>query len=266
MGEKFDISYVFTFFPKLLSTLQTTLFIVAGALLAGLIVGFVVALPRLYKVPVLQRLAQIYASFFRGTPILIQLFLFYYGLPEVLKLAGIDVSRTPVLAFVILTYGLHTGAYVSETIRSAVTSVDRGQVEAAYSVGMSGFQAFRRIVLPQALAIAVPVLANVTLALLKDTSLAFSLGVMEMTGKTQTLATLTNHFVESYISLALIYLVISIVLERLLLLLERRLLRHEKRPVESYAAPRRGWFPGFGRSAGRTAGRERSVRLREEAR
>ncbi|QHW33382.1 amino acid ABC transporter permease [Paenibacillus rhizovicinus] len=262
MGAKFDISYVFTFFPKLLSTLQTTLLIAGGALLAGLIFGFIAALPRLYKVPVLQRLSQLYASFFRGTPILIQLFLFYYGLPEVLKLIGIDISRAPVLLFVIVTYGLHTGAYVSETIRSAVASVDRGQVEAAYSVGMSGYQAFTRIVMPQALAIAVPVLSNVILALLKDTSLAFSLGVMEMTGKTSSLATLTNHFVESYISLALIYLVISIVLERLLLVLEKRLLRHEKRAVESFPVYRRERF----RRIKQFFTRERNVRFREEAR
>ncbi|MBM7566746.1 amino acid ABC transporter permease [Paenibacillus sacheonensis] len=261
MGEKFDIGYVFTFFPKLAGTLQTTLIIVGGALLTSLIVGFLVALPRLYKVPVLQRLSQLYASFFRGTPILIQLFLFYYGLPEILKLVNIDVSRAPVLVFVILTYGLHTGAYVSETIRSAVASVDRGQVEAAYSVGMSGYQAFTRIVMPQALAIAVPVLSNVILALLKDTSLAFSLGVMEMTGKSQTLAALTNHFVESYISLALIYLVISMVLERLLIILERRLLRHESRAADPFPVFRRERF----RRIRQWFTRERSVRLREEA-
>ncbi|WP_219838513.1 amino acid ABC transporter permease [Paenibacillus sp. R14(2021)] len=239
MGEKFDISYVFTFFPKLAGTLQTTLLIVAGALVVGIIVGILVALPRLYSVPVLQRASQVYASFFRGTPILIQLFLFYYGLPEILKLLHLDVSRAPVLFFVILTYGLHTGAYVSETIRAAVTSVDRGQVEAAYAVGMSGIQAFTRIVWPQALAIAVPVLANVILGLLKDTSLAFTLGVMEMTGKAQSLATLTNHFVESYISLALIYLVISFALERLLLAFERKLLRHEVRVIDAYPVFRR---------------------------
>ncbi|SFJ02950.1 L-cystine transport system permease protein [Paenibacillus sp. UNC496MF] len=261
MGEKFDIGFIFAFIPKLAGTLQTTLLIVAGSLLTGLIVGLLAALPRLYKVPVLQRISQLYASFFRGTPILIQLFLFYYGLPEVLKLVHLDLSRAPVLLFVILTYGLHTGAYVSETIRSAVASVDRGQVEAAYAVGMSGYQAFTRIVMPQALAIAVPVLSNVVLALLKDTSLAFSLGVMEMTGKSQSLASLTNHFVESYISLALIYLVISIVLERLLLILERRLLRHESKPADS--SPRR---ERAGRLRQFFARERRNVRFGEEAR
>ncbi|MWV44528.1 ABC transporter permease subunit [Paenibacillus sp. HJL G12] len=228
MGAPFDYTYIFSYFPKLLSTLGITLLIVAGSLLVGIIIGFLIALPRLYRIPVLNTLARVYVSFFRGTPILIQLFLFYYGLPEILKLVHIDISKAPVLVFVILTYGLHTGAFMSETIRASVTAVDRGQVEAAYAMGMKGHQAFTRIVLPQALAIAVPVFSNLVIALLKDTSLAFTLGVMEMTGKAETLGALTQHFVEAYISLALIYLVVSFTLEKLLLMAERRLLRHEQ--------------------------------------
>lgn len=226
MEYGFDISYVFGYIPKLLNTLGTTLLIVAGALVLGLVSGFLIALPRLYKVPVLANVSMIYVSFFRGTPILIQLFLFYYGLPEILSLVSVDVSRLPVLYFVILTFGLNAGAYISENIRAAVTAVDRGQVEAAYSLGMTGYQSFTRIVLPQALAIAVPVFSNLVLAMLKDTSLAFTLGVMELTGKAQTLGTLTQHFLETYLALALIYLVVCAVLERVLLIVERRLRRH----------------------------------------
>ncbi|MFP4975571.1 amino acid ABC transporter permease [Paenibacillus sp. CN-4] len=229
MGAPFDISYVFSLLPKLLGTLGTTLLIVGSSLLAGMIAGFLIALPRLYKVPVLKTCSEIYISFFRGTPILIQLFLFYYGLPEVLKLVHVDMTRTPVLVFVILTYGLHTGAYMSEMIRAAVLAVDKGQIEAAYATGMTGFQAFTRIVLPQALGIALPVFSNLVIALLKDTSLAFTLGVMEMTGKAQTLGSLTQHFIETYIALALIYLVISFTIEKLLMVAEKRLLRHEMR-------------------------------------
>ncbi|MBE9913318.1 amino acid ABC transporter permease [Paenibacillus donghaensis] len=228
MGAPFDYTYIFSYFPKLLSTLGMTLLIVGGSLLVGMIVSFFIALPRLYRIPVLNTLARVYVSFFRGTPILIQLFLFYYGLPEILKLAHVDISKAPVVVFVILTYGLHTGAFMSETIRASVTAVDRGQVEAAYAVGMGGYQAFTRIVLPQALAIAIPVFSNLVIALLKDTSLAFTLGVMEMTGKAETLGSLTQHFIEAYISLALIYLAVSLTLERLLLIAERRLLRHEQ--------------------------------------
>ena len=232
MGLPFDIAYVFTFMPKLASTLLLTLGIVAGSLGSGLLFGLIAALPRLYRIPVLEQIAVAYASFFRGTPILIQLFLIYYGLPELLKMVHIDITRLPVLVFVILTYGLHTGAFVSETIRGAILAVDRGQVEAAYALGMTGPQAFLRVAAPQALAIAVPVLANQTLALLKETSLAFTLGVMELSGKAQSLARITQHFLEAYLALALIYLAVAFVLEKLLLALERRLLRHE-RPEET---------------------------------
>lgn len=228
MGQhSFELSYVFEYIVKLLPSLKITLLIVGSSILIGLFVGLLVAFPQLYRIPILKRISQIYVSFFRGTPILIQLFLFYYGVPEFLKLIGIDVTRAPVLFFVILTYSLHSGAFISEVIRGAVSAVDRGQVEAAYASGMNSFQAFSRIVWPQALAISVPVFANVVIGNLKDTSLAFTLGVMELTGTAKTIGALSQRFVEIYLSLAIIYLVISILLQKLFILLEKRLLRHE---------------------------------------
>ncbi|MCG7409257.1 amino acid ABC transporter permease [Paenibacillus sp. ACRRX] len=228
MGQHpFEISYVFEYVVKLLPSLKVTLVIVSSSILLGLLLGLLVALPRLYRIPILQQLSQIYVSFFRGTPILIQLFLFYYGIPELLKLFQLDVSRISALYFVILTYSLHSGAFISEVIRGAVKAVDRGQIEAAYAVGMNGFQAFSRIVQPQALAISVPVFANVVIGNLKDTSLAFTLGIMEITGKAQTLGTISHRFVEIYISLAVVYFMISLALEKLFHHIEKRLLRHE---------------------------------------
>ncbi|WP_067624533.1 amino acid ABC transporter permease [Alicyclobacillus acidiphilus] len=223
----FDVTYIFLFIPKLLSTIGVTFVIVGGAIVIGVIVGVIVALPRLYHVPVVKRISQVYVSFFRGTPILIQLFLIYYGLPELVQGLGINLSKVPVLYFVVFTYGLNNAAFFSETIRASVTAVDRGQVEAGYSIGMTGWQSLRRIVLPQALGIAVPVAANLVIALLKDTSLAFSLGVMELTGKAQSLGTITQHFIEAYVALAVIYLGVSIALEKLFGVWERRLLRYD---------------------------------------
>ncbi|WP_282935939.1 amino acid ABC transporter permease [Paenibacillus sp. RC67] len=228
MGKSFDIQLVAVFLPKLLSYLHITLFILVAAMLLGVIIGFIIVLPRLYQVPVLNRLVIIYVSFIRGTPIIIQLFLVYYGLPEALHLLHIDVTNVEAIVFVIITYGLHIGAYVCEIVRSAVNSVERGQLEAAYSTGMTGKDAFLRIVLPQALAIALPNFGNLAISSMKDTSLAFSLGVMDMVGRAETLLT-TNHFLEIYISLAIIYYALCILLERLFVIAERRLLRHERR-------------------------------------
>ncbi|UUZ80148.1 amino acid ABC transporter permease [Paenibacillus sp. P26] len=230
MGKAFDFNLIWIFLPKLLVYLHITLFILMASVAVGMIVGLLIALPRLYRVPVLNRLVIIYVSFMRGTPILIQLFLVYYALPESLKRLHVDVRDVPALVFVIITYGLHFGAYFSEIVRAAVGGVDRGQVEAAYSVGMSGLEAFVRVVLPQALTIAFPNFGNLVVSSLKDTSLAFSLGVMDMVGRAETLGT-THHYLEIYIALAIIYYAICIVLEKGFAAAERRLQRHERRPV-----------------------------------
>ncbi|ODP27811.1 Arginine ABC transporter permease protein [Paenibacillus nuruki] len=242
MSRRFDMTYVFDFIPKLLAYLNITLLIVGSSILLGLIIGMLVALPRLYNVPVLKRVSQVYISFFRGTPILIQLFLIYYGLPTILQWINIDISRVAVLYFVILAYALNSGAFVSEMIRASVSAVDRGQIEAAQSIGMSGYQTFTRIILPQALAISIPLFGNLVIGNLKDTSLAFTLGVMEMTGRSQTLGTATQHFVETYIALSLIYFVISMILEQGFLWLERRLHRHEAGAKQTSAVIRRKWL------------------------
>ncbi|USB33599.1 amino acid ABC transporter permease [Paenibacillus sp. YPG26] len=228
MEITFDISYVFDFLPKLAAYIQITLFIVVCSVVLGLAVGLLWALPRMYNIPVLKNLSAILVSFFRGTPALILLFLIYYGVPEVLKLVYIDVTRTSVLVFVILTYTLNSGAYMCEIIRAAVSAVDRGQVEAAYSIGMTKYQAFARIMLPQALAVSMPNFANKVLANLKETSLAYTLGTMDISGKAQTLGSSTLHFFETYIALSLIYFVLAMILEQLFLLAERRLHRHER--------------------------------------
>ncbi|MWC29631.1 amino acid ABC transporter permease [Paenibacillus sp. MMS18-CY102] len=228
MGQhQFEIVYVFEYLYRLLPSLGITLLIVGCSISIGTAIGLLVALPQLYRIPVLRRFSQVYVSFFRGTPILIQLFLFYYGVPEVLKAVQLDVTRTPALFFVILTYSLHSGAYISEVIRGAVTAVDRGQVEAAYAVGMNGFQAFSRIVLPQAMSISIPVFGNVVIGNLKDTSLAFTLGILDISGKAKTIGALSHRFIEIYLSLAVLYFIISFALQKLFDWIEKRLLRHE---------------------------------------
>lgn len=231
MGATFEFSYIIDYFIKLLPTISTTLLIVVSAMVLGLVISSIAALPQMYNIPVLNRLSKLYVSFFRGTPILIQLFLFYYGFPEILKLFGVNTDRVPALYFVIMTYALNSGAFMVEMIRASVASVDRGQVEAAYAIGMSGPQAFFRIVLPQAIVTALPIFSNMVIGSLKDTSLAFSVGVMEMTGKSSTLATMSRHFIEAYISLALIYFVLSFVLERLFRVLERRVQKRGFAPI-----------------------------------
>jgi len=242
MGKSFDLSLVLDFVPELLRYLHITLIVLGGSIVLGLIGGLLLAVPRLYRVPVLSQLATLYVSFMRGTPILIKLFLVYYGLPELLKPLGIDLSRADPLLFVIVTYALSDAASFAEIFRGAVRSVDKGQTEAAYAAGMTAFQSFRRIVVPQALVVAFPNMANTLIGSLKDTSLAFSIGVMDMVGRGQTLISATSHALEVYISLSIIYYIIVIVLEKGFARTERRLQRHERKNEASLPPASAKWL------------------------
>ncbi|MDC0703142.1 MULTISPECIES: amino acid ABC transporter permease [Priestia] len=228
MGKAFDIELIFTSIPQLLSYLHITIWILIASLLIGSTLGLFIALPRIYKVPVLSQLAAVYISFMRGTPILIQLFLVFYGVPALLQLIHIDVSRMAPLVFVIITYSLSTAASFSEMMRGAINSVDKGQTEAAYSIGMTGKQTFTRIVLPQALVVAFPNFGNLVIGSLKDTSLAFTIGVMDMMGRGDTIIAATAHAVEVYIALAIIYYLVAIILEKFFVKSEQKLQQHDQ--------------------------------------
>ncbi|MFC0215933.1 amino acid ABC transporter permease [Paenibacillus chartarius] len=227
MGKAFDFSLIWVYLPKLLGFLHVTLFIVAASVILGIILGLIAALPRLYRIPILNRIVVVYISFTRGTPILIQLFLVYYGVPELLKLVDVDVTDVQPLIFVVITYALHFAAYFSEIVRAAVNAVDRGQAEAGYSVGMSSADVLRRIVLPQAAKVAFPNVANLTISTLKDTSLAYTVGVMDVVGRAEMLGT-SHHYLEIWIALSIIYYGIVLILEYGYRLAEIRMNRFEK--------------------------------------
>ncbi|MFY0758066.1 amino acid ABC transporter permease [Metabacillus dongyingensis] len=227
MGKAFDLTLILDFIPKLLSYLHITLFILVFSILFGIVIGFIIAIPRIYKIPGLNRAAILFVSFMRGTPIIIQLFLIYYGLPAILQVAGVDITRMNPMNFVIITYALSSGATFSEIIRGSVANVEKGQEEAAYSIGMNKRQTFYRIILPQALLIAFPNFGNSVIGFLKDTSLAFTIGVMDMLGRGDTLIAATAHALEVYISLSIIYYIIAIMLEKGFKKSEIHLQRHD---------------------------------------
>ena len=226
MSSFFDIGYVFEAIPKLLSYLHITIEILVLSIFFGLILGIIIAVPRLYKIPVLKQIATLYISFIRGTPILIQLFLIFYGLPFIVGMIGIDITRMDAFIFVVITYTLSNAAAFAEIFRAAIQSVDYGQAEAAQSIGMTGWQTFSRIVFPQALRVAFPNIASTSISSLKDTSLAFSIGVMDMMGRGDTLITATMNALEVYVALAIIYYVIVLLLEYGYKFIERYLNRY----------------------------------------
>jgi amine acid ABC transporter, permease protein, 3-TM region, His/Glu/Gln/Arg/opine family len=213
MGQLFDVKLIFEYFPKLLSRLHVTLLIVIAATILGVFFGTVLALFRLGKTPLLNQISAIYISFMRGTPIIVQMFIVYYGLPLVLLMIHVDINHWDKLIFIIITYGLNMAAFMAEIIRAAIIGVPIGQSEAAYAVGMSRLQTFRRIVAPQALLIALPSLGMNMVGLLQNTSVAFSLGIIDVIGKARVIGANTYHTLEGYVGAAVIFLTLCILME-----------------------------------------------------
>ncbi|MGX7109141.1 ABC transporter substrate-binding protein/permease [Facklamia miroungae] len=213
-------------FPRILEKLPTTLLITLIAGLIGLILGFILAMIKLKKVKGLKWLVNFFVSYMRGTPLLVQLFLAYYGLPIFLqwlnKTIGTnwDVNQVPAIFYAFLAMGLNEAAYNSETIRSAILSVDPKEIEAAYSIGLNSRQAMLRIILPSAMINAIPNLGNSLIRLLKGTSLAFTITVIDMMGQAKITAGANLRFFEAYIAISLIYWGLCILLEWTIVKLE----------------------------------------------
>lgn len=223
MENIFLLSLFIDCFPKLLSRLHITLYIVVIALLFGMLLGTYIAVVRLYKVPVLSQLATVYVSFVRGIPILVLLYIVYIGLPLVIGAFGVNINRWDTMIFVMIAYVVNTSAFLSEIIRSAVAGVDLGQTEAAYSVGMTRLQTFRRIIAPQAMQIGIPALGNTIVSLLKDTSLAYTLGVIDVIGVIKAISSNTYRSLEAYAAAAVIFFILSSILEQFFNIISRKI-------------------------------------------
>ncbi|MTJ79664.1 MAG: amino acid ABC transporter permease [Telmatospirillum sp.] len=247
MADLFDPTAVLSAFPRLLARIHVTLLIVLSGALSGTILGAGLAFVRLGRLRILNQAATVYISFMRGTPVIVQLFLVYYGLPVMVAGLGVDISRWDRLLFVLATYGLHMAAFTAEIFRAAILAIPRGQSEAAYCVGMSRWQAFRRIVAPQAVAIALPNLSLAVAGLLQDTSLAFSIGVVDVMGEARAIGGNSQRMLEAMTGAAIILTALSLLLEQVANGLERRL----------FSRTRQGWS--------HRGDRER-MRGREEAR
>jgi L-cystine transport system permease protein len=171
----------------------------------GLVLAILTALARISNVKLLEIIARVYVSAIRGTPLLVQLFIIFYGLPSV----GITIDPFPAA---VIGFSLNVGAYASEIIRASILSIPKGQWEAAYSLGMSYTQALKRIILPQAARVSVPPLSNTFISLVKDTSLASVILVSEMFRKAQEIAAMNYEVLLIYTEAALIYWIICFLL------------------------------------------------------
>jgi len=191
------------------------------AVVVGIIIGSIIAAVRVLKIKTLNMAAIVYISFFRGTPFLVQLFLIFFGLPELLQKLGYPgVREIPALFYVFIVFALHFGAYSAEIMRSAIMAVEPGQLEAAYSIGMNMRQAYMRIILPQALRLANPALCNNIIGTLKETSLVFNVGIIDMMHKADLMSANSHRSLELYLDVAAIYIILVVIISKLAALLE----------------------------------------------
>lgn len=219
-GKLFSWRSVLGALPDIINRLPITLFLTLVGALIGLILALLFAIVKINRTKFLYPIQAIFVSFLRGTPILVQLMLTYYGIPLLLKYLNLtyglnwNINAIPASVFAIVAFAFNEAAYTSETIRAAIQSVNSGEIEAARSLGMTPFQVYKRVIIPNAAVVATPTLINGLIGLTKGTSLAFNAGIVEMFAQAQILGGADYRYFERYISAALVYWVISIAIEQ----------------------------------------------------
>ena len=224
----FDLSFVVETFPLVLAAVPVTLLMVVVAAPIGWVLGFLMAQCRVNRVPVLSQLVAVFVSMMRSVPEVVLLYVMYYLMPVVLYNyfmsigLTVDVASVPAIVFAIVTFSLNQSAYASEVFRSAISAVDTVQLEAAYSVGMTKFQAMVRIILPQAIVSAIPNLNGLFVGLMQGTSLAYFVGVHEVMATSIVAANQSYSYLEAYLLTTIIYEVLSYIINRVFRVVERR--------------------------------------------
>lgn len=221
----FDPSTMVQSLPELLKFLPVTLLLAVASMLIAVVLGLLVALCRFTRTPVLNQLAALYISFFRGVPTLVQLFLIYFGLPQVFP----GMSSISAMAAAIIGLSLKEASYLAEIFRAALGSVDRGQYEAGLATGLGAAQIYRRYLIPQAAFNALPATGNVFIGLIKETSVVFTLGITDIFASSQMIAAGTFRYFETYLAVGLIYWAVVVVVGQLFALAEARLGRPYRR-------------------------------------
>ena len=212
----FDFSLIWNSLPLLLAGAGVTIEITAIAVGLGFIFGLITSVCRLSGVKVLQVIAVCYVNIIRGTPMLVQIFLIYFALPMVIG------ERINPFVAAVAACSINSGAYVSEIFRAGIQSVDKGQMEAGRSLGLSWMQTMRYVILPQAFKHVIPPLGNEFISMTKETSLVSVIGFEELTRRGQLIIAKTYGSFEIWLTVAAIYLVMTWTIARLVSYLERR--------------------------------------------
>ncbi|MGB7087230.1 MAG: amino acid ABC transporter permease [Phormidesmis sp.] len=217
-----SLGFVIAALPALLKGAIITLQLTAAAVALGSIGGVALGIARLSKIWLLRLAARVYIDFFRGTPLLVQLFMIYFGVPPLVRSIGIDFTFNQWTA-AIVGLSLNSAAYLAEIVRAGIQSVEVGQKEASESLGLGPTQTMRYVVFPQALRRMVPPLGNEFITLLKDTSLVAIIGYQELFRQGQLIVARNFRAFEIWFTVALIYLILNVIASQAFSLLERRM-------------------------------------------
>ncbi len=229
---RLDWKFIAEAFPDIASHIPTTIVIVLGALLIAIPFALIFALILNKKVAVLSAIVQVYMSLIYGTPTILQIYLMYNRGPVLIQSffnsigADVDVYSWNPIIYACIIVSFSSTVYLTDAFRSAIASLDKGQLEAAHSVGMTSVQAYRRIVLPQAFTVAVPIIGNTVVNAIKSSSLAFALDVLEITGQAQALAFKYFRFIEAYLIIFCIYIILVGLVQLCFKKLEKKAMRY----------------------------------------
>ncbi|MBQ7775966.1 MAG: amino acid ABC transporter permease [Lachnospiraceae bacterium] len=233
--RQFHPSYILEILIQLLPFLWVTVAMVIGTVFFGGAVGMILAAAKVKKGRITGALANIYIYITRCIPSIIMLFIVYYGLPELLLGVGVDINHVGKGFFVITTFSVLFAANMAEVFRSAYEAVDKGQREAADSVGMTSWQAFYRIILPQCSVMALPNFTNALVNLMKEGSLAYTIGLIDIMGKGQLIIGKNqgSYVLETYLALTILYWLLTLIVEKGFGYLEKRLWKGKRTPAQA---------------------------------
>ena len=215
----FDTDFFISLFPIIIKYMKVTLQISISSMIYGLLLATIIALIIHFKIKVVSQLLKIWVSIFRGTPLVTQLFFIYFGLAQVIPF----LKNMNGLTAAILGLTLNASAHMSEAMRGAISSVDKGQMEACLSIGMTNLRAMTRVVLPQAMRVAVPALSNNFVEIIKGSAMAFTIGVTELMGAAQMEGASNYKFFETFLAVMCTYWIITLIFGQFQKLLENKL-------------------------------------------
>lgn len=216
---RFDIEFFASTFPKLVLKIPYTLWLGTIAFAIAFVLGLFLEVCYTSKNKFVKMLSGIYISYFRSTPYITQLFIFYFGLPQIFPILREMTGGTAL----VITIAMNSAAFIAEIIRGGLLSVDKGQKEAALSIGLSPFDMYKDIILPQAFVAAFPALGNSFIMMIKNTAIGFTIGIVDILAQAKIMAASTLNFFEAYIAVGIVYWVVLVVIDKVLKKMESKI-------------------------------------------